>query len=75
MVVKPRPRHPRKDLEEICRLMEEAGWRITRKKGYFNGYCPCGQHKHTVHLSPSNPYYGRNLTQWLRRQPCWPKDL
>lgn len=54
--------------------IEAAGWRITRKSGYFKAYCPCGQHLRTIHLSPSDPSYERNLTHWFLRQPCWSED-
>ena len=70
----PRARHPKKDLEEILATVEAAGWRLRRKTGYYKAYYPCGLHLHTVHLSPSDPYYKRSLQQWFRRQPCWPKE-
>jgi len=28
-------------------------------------------HRKTVHLTPSDPNYVRNLRQWLERQSCW----
>lgn len=69
-----RPRHPKKDLEAVCQTAEAAGWQIMRGTGYFKAYCPCGLHKRTLHLSPSDPNYARNVAHWFRRQPCWPKE-
>ncbi|MDA8282297.1 MAG: hypothetical protein M0Z42_03115 [Actinomycetota bacterium] len=69
-----RPRHPRPELEEICREVEQAGWRVVKGSAYFKAYCPCGLHKRSVHLTPSGKDYGKNLRQWFRRQPCWPKE-
>jgi len=68
-----RRRHPRKEIELVCREAERAGWRIViPKKGYWKAYCPCPEeHKRSVHLTPSNPNYVRNLRAWFRRQPCW----
>lgn len=66
-----RPRHPDKDLESILQLAEGQGWRVIRKRKYYKAYCPCGDHLKTIHMTPSNPNYGLNLTKWLERQPCW----
>ena len=70
-----RPRHPKPELERLCRDVEKAGWRITRGKRYFKAYCACGKHKRTIHLSPSDPNYEKHARSWFRRQPCWPKDI
>lgn len=69
-----RPRHPKKDLEDLLRAFEAANWRVIKKSGYYKVYCPCGQHLRTVHLSPSDPYYKRNVLQWLHRQTCWHEE-
>jgi len=68
-----RPRHPKKDLEAILRLCEAAGWRVEKpSRGYFKVKCGCpDKHMRTVHLTPSDPNYGKNLLGWLRRRPCW----
>lgn len=68
-----RPRHQNKDLESILRLVEGQGWRVERSpKGYFKLKCDCAEkHMKTVHSTPSDPNYGRNLLAWLRRQGCW----
>jgi hypothetical protein len=63
--------HPKKELEEVLQMMEARGWRILRRKKYFRGYCPCGDHMKSVHISPSGASYRKNLIGWLQRQPCW----
>jgi hypothetical protein len=42
-----------------------------RQGTYFVGYCPCGEHMRTIHLTPSDVRYGWNLEAWFRRQSCW----
>lgn len=70
----PRPRHPIKELEALLRHAEAHGWRAARGKKYFKIFCPCGQHKHTVHLTPSDPNYETNLRGYLKRRTCWEGD-
>jgi hypothetical protein len=74
--VSQRPRHPVKELESVLQEAEARGWRVTKKpKGYFKLWCPCeAKHRKTVHLTPSDPNYERNLRAWLRRQPCWTQE-
>jgi hypothetical protein len=67
----PRQRHPIKELETVLRDAEARGWRVERG-GYFMMKCPCTErHMKTVHLTPSNPNYERNLRAWLARCSCW----
>ena len=67
-----RPRHPDKELEDVLRRAEAQGWRVERRKKYYKLYCPCGfKHLKTVHLSPSDPNYLRNLIGALTRMGCW----
>lgn len=66
-----RQRHPKKDLEKILQLAEAHGWRCSRGKGYYRCLCPCGKHKRTVVLTPSDPNYAKNVVGWFKRQPCW----
>lgn len=67
-----RQRHPDKHLNAVLREAEQAGWTVTRRKKYFMMWCPCAdKHHKTVHLSPSDPNYERNLRSWLRRLACW----
>jgi len=43
--------------------------------GYFKVKCPCDErHMRTVHLTPSDPNYAKNLLAWLRRYSCWEDD-
>lgn len=70
-----RPRHPKKDLEQVLKAAEEQGWRVERGGRYYTMYCPCDEkHKKTVKLTPSDPNYRQNLLGQLRRATCW-KDL
>jgi hypothetical protein len=64
-----RPKHPKKDIEDAMRNLEGSGWRFERRKGakYFRGYCPCGAHIRSVHMSPSDPNYVKNLISWADR--------
>ena len=70
---RPRPKHQRKELEAIHKLCEARGWRVDRAKGgYFKVKCGCEErHMRTVHLTPSDPSYGKNLLAWLARCSCW----
>lgn len=67
-----RPRHPRKELEALLREAEAKGWRVVKPGKYFKMYCPCiDKHLETVHLTPSDPNYERNLRGLLGRETCW----
>jgi len=67
-----RPKHPDKDLEAVIREAEKKGWRTEKGSAYFKMYCPCDKkHKKTVHLTPSDPNYRRNLIGQLKRSTCW----
>lgn len=69
-----RPRHPRKDLEQLLRLIEEHGWTVEKGSKYFKAKCPCGAHMRTVHMTPSSSRYTVNTTHWFERQPCWNEE-
>ena len=72
MVVARRPRHPKPELEAILKSAEGQQWRVEKGKKYFNMKCPCAdRHMKTVHLSPSDPNYVRNLRAELVRKTCW----
>lgn len=65
--------------KELAAIREEAtrkGWRTVRRKGYWKMYCPawCGKHIKTMHLTPSDPNYARNLVGQLRRATCWNEE-
>ena len=67
-----RKRHPRKELEAVIAEAEERGWRVQWKTGYFKLLCSCPErHYKTVHLTPSDSNYEKNLQAWLRRTGCW----
>lgn len=66
------PKHPKKELEALLGEFHEASWRVERASKYYKVYCPCGEHKRTVHVSPSNPKYAQNVIKWLYRQECYP---
>ena len=70
-----RPRHPRKELEAVIREAERRGWRASRSRLYYVMLCPCGAHRKSVHLTPSDPGYERNLRGWLRRATCWDSEV
>ncbi len=69
-----RSKHPVKELEALLREAEGRHWRVERGGRYFKMYCPCGQHKKTVHLSPSDPNYERNCRSQLNRATCWDRE-
>lgn len=66
-----RPRHSIKELEGVLTEAEGKGWDVTKGRKYYRMRCPCGNHQKTVHLSPSDPNYKRNLVGWLKRTGCW----
>jgi hypothetical protein len=66
-----RPRHPRRELEDLLADAEEHGWRIERRRKYYRGFCPCGRHAKTIHVTPSNPRYALDLAKAFERLECW----
>lgn len=66
-----RPRHPKKEIERFMRIAESHGWRFVKGKKYYKGYCGCGAHLHTVHLTPSSSRYLANLEHRTTRLDCW----
>lgn len=65
-------RHSKKELEGLLQEFHEAGWVIRDPvKKYYHVRCPCGDHKRSIHLTPSNPHYSENARHWLHRQPCY----
>lgn len=66
-----RRKHQRKEIEDVVRLAEQAGWTFdTSRRGHWQARCACGSHLRTVALTPSNPYYQRQLLSWFKRT-CW----
>jgi hypothetical protein len=71
----PRQRHPNKELERLLRRGEDQKWRVERGRKYFVMYCPCKEkHYKTVHLTPSDSHYERNLRSRLRSTTCWKEN-
>lgn len=68
-----RPKHRMPELEAVLRGAERQGWRVTGGgNSYFKMYCPCPEkHKKSVHCTPSDPNYKRNLLGELKRKTCW----
>jgi hypothetical protein len=70
----PRPRHPIKELEAVLAAVEAQGWLVIKGK-YFKMRCPCAdKHAKTVHLTPSDPMYLKNLVNRLHRTTCFKKE-
>ena len=56
------------DFRDTIRWLEERGWEIDmERKGYPLARCPCGQHLKTIHRTPSNPAYWKNLRKHVER--------
>lgn len=66
-----RPKHPKKELEEVLSALESQGWFVYKDKKYYKAKCGCGQHMKTIHISPSTSSYKRNLEGQLRRTGCY----
>jgi hypothetical protein len=68
-----RPRHTRKELEDVLLQAEEKGWRVEGGGNkHFKMKCPCSdKHMQSVSTTPSNPNYLRNLMAQLKRATCW----
>lgn len=64
------PTHPDKDLQKVLVIFAANGWTISRGSKYYMLKCPCGLHKTSLHLTPSNPYHGNEKLNFMRRQPC-----
>ena len=68
-----RPRHPKKEGEEILREAEAHG--CTVKKGkYFRVLCGQGCHMKSICLTPSSRYTFINDIRNMRNWPCWKKE-
>jgi hypothetical protein len=64
-------KHPKKVLEALLREFHEADWRVLNPPTYYQVKCPCGKHRRSIHLSPSDPNYARNAQAYLHRQDCY----
>jgi hypothetical protein len=65
-----------KDIESLLLSLKRQSWRVQprTRTGYYKVYCPCGAHLKTVHISPGDRRYLRNLMGWLKRSGCWKED-
>ena len=63
-------KHPDKELRALIDAALAHGWRIDRSTTYYILLCGCGQHRKTVHMTPSDPNYILNTTKWFHRT-CW----
>jgi hypothetical protein len=69
-------RHPKKELQALLYELHERGWRVEDPPKYYKVYCPCPEkHKETIHLTPSNPYYGNDKLVYLRNHTCFGSHL
>lgn len=67
-----KPKKKYTSTDEVLTEGERQGWRVERGRRYFKLLCPCPElHLKTVHLTPSDPNYVRNLVGQLRRATCW----
>lgn len=64
-------RHPRKELQDLLIEADKHGWRIERKKKYYRIKCPCGSCQESVHLTPSDPNYGKNKLNKMSHCERW----
>lgn len=64
----------RKEIEELLRKYNAAGWTIEDPPKYYTVRCPCGRHQRWIHLTPSGGNYVRNALAWLYRQECSKKE-
>ena len=68
-------RHPRKDLEAVLQEFADHGWRIFDPPKYDKVLCPCRSHYRWIHLTPSNPNYGKQAVRWASRTcPRWKEE-
>jgi hypothetical protein len=66
-----RPKHPRKEGEDLLSLIERNGWSVEKGTKYFRARCPCGKHQASIYLTPSTDAYFRHILSWFRNKPCW----
>lgn len=70
-----RPKHPKKELEAVLKAAEAQSWIVTKAKKYFKMKCGCpDKHSKSVHLTPSDPKYLKNLLGQLARATCWKEE-
>lgn len=57
----------RREREKLLKDLEDRGWQVTKGKNYYTAWCPCGKHRVTVHLTPSDPTYWFNRRKHTER--------
>jgi len=56
------------DFRENVAWLEARGWEVDAdRNGYPLARCPCGEHLKTIHRTPSNPQYWKNLRKHVER--------
>lgn len=68
-----RPKHPKREGEDLLREAETRGCTITRGKGYFKMKCPCGDDMLTIHLTPQRGHFRAKL-RLMQKWSCWDKE-
>ena len=63
----------KQQLEAILNEADKKGWRARKDGQYWNLYCPCGEHKKTVRLTPGK-YYWKKLRTFLSNHTCWDNE-
>lgn len=64
-------RHSNKDLQTVLEEFHAHGWIVIDPPRYYTLRCPCGLHQRQIHLTPSDPDYGKRALNWGKRQACW----
>jgi len=60
------------EIDDLLDDLRSQGWRTTKGKRYWKCWCPCEKkHWKTVHVTPSDPRYMKNLRGQLKRTTCW----
>lgn len=62
--------------QRALKLLRQNGWRVDHenRKGYLHLLCGCGQHRGTLHKTPSNPSHFRQKAAFLVRQCSVPPE-
>lgn len=63
--------HKEPELQQLLMEFHQADWRIVDPGKYYKLFCPCKEHKTTMHISPSGANYALDKRKWLHRQPCY----
>lgn len=67
-----RPKHPRKELEQLICDLEQAKWVVTKNRKYYRAACKCKKKCLAwIKMTPSNPNYEKLTRRNLERETCW----